>query len=478
MKRTKIVCTIGPASEKGAVLTKMIKAGMDVARLNFSHGSYRQHRTLIKNIRGAAKKVGRPVAIMQDLQGPRIRVGDVIKDGIDLSRQDKVVLLYEKKINKKAEIEAYKNNYKLLPIQFKDLYRYAKVGSHILINDGLIDIKVKKVYKEGIYGSVIKPGIVFTNKGINIPSAKIETAALTEKDKEDLAFGLTQDIDFVALSFVNNENNVRALKKFIQDAPIEIIAKIETSEGVKNFSDILEEADGIMVARGDLGIELPPDKVPLIQKDMIRACLKAAKPVIVATQMLDSMILNPRPTRAEVSDVANAVIDHTDAVMLSGESAFGKYPVEAVSMMAEIIKETENSPYDDVDSHFLSLKQFKMAESISANVFDLAKENKAKAIVIDSISGLSARLISRFRPETHIVVLTNREKTMSQLALSWGAYAYYLPPCQSLDELLKKSVALVKKERLVKKNDKIVLVTGHPVGHTAGMNLIKVQEII
>ncbi|MFA6027374.1 MAG: pyruvate kinase [Patescibacteria group bacterium] len=474
MKRTKIVCTIGPASEKKEVLIRMIKAGMDVARLNFSHGDYAEHRTLINNIRNAAKKLGRPVAIMQDLQGPRIRVGNVAKEGIDLSRHDKVVLLYEKKIGQSCLVD---KNLKILPIQFKELYCYAKKGSHVLINDGLIDIHVNKIYKEGIYGTVTKPGIVFSHKGINIPHAKIETSALTEKDKKDLAFGLKQDIDFVALSFVNTADNIKTLKKFIKKAPVEIIAKIETNEGVKNFGSILKEAHGIMVARGDLGIELPPDKVPLIQKDMIRACLKAAKPVIVATQMLDSMILNPRPTRAEVSDVANAVIDHTDAVMLSGESAFGKYPVETVSMMAEIIKETERSPYDNVSSHFLTQKKYEMSESISANVFDLANENKVKAIVIDSISGHSAKLISRFRPETNIIVLTSHRKTLRQLALTWGAYAHLMPRCHTLDELLKKSVVMVKKEKLVKKGDKIIIVTGHPVGYALGMNLIKVQEI-
>lgn len=472
MKRTKIICTIGPASEKKSVLEKMIKAGMDVARLNFSHGDYSEHRRLIQNIRQAAKKIGKPVAIMQDLQGPRIRVGTISKNGLELSRQDKVALIYEKKI-----IHHLKD-YKIIPQQFKNLDKYCHPKNHILINDGLIDIQVTRVANGVVYGLVKKPGIIFTNKGINLPQAKIKTKTITFKDKQDLAFGLTQNIDYVALSFVNNAANILELKKLIPARKeIEIIAKIETREGIRNFNQILNIADGIMVARGDLGIEMPPDKVPLLQKEIIAKCLNAAKPVIVATQMLDSMILNSRPTRAEVSDVANAVIDHTDAVMLSGESAYGKYPVEAVKMMSEIISGTEKSPYDDVTSHFIQKQKYLITDSISAEVFDLAKENKARAIVVDSISGLTARLISRYRPETFIAVITDDEKTLNKMALTWGTYAFYLRRCKNLDELLKNSVHLVKKEKIVKKGDKIIVVTGQPVGKKRGMNLIKVQEI-
>ncbi|MFH0818486.1 MAG: pyruvate kinase [Patescibacteria group bacterium] len=478
MKRTKIICTIGPSSQSKPIILKMIKAGMDVARLNFSHGTYRQHATLIKNIRAAAKQAGRNVAIMQDLQGPRIRIGKVDTNGIDLIRRDKVVLIHETKITKKLQAQFKNGNYKVLPVQLKDLYKYAVRGTDVLINDGLISINVKKVAQDIIYGVVARPGIVFSHKGINLPGVKIETKAITDKDRKDLAFGLKQKIDYVALSFVNSTKNVIELKKLLGASfQVGIIAKIETTEGVNNFTQILKLADGIMVARGDLGIETPPDKVPLLQKDMIRACLKAAKPVIVATQMLDSMILNQRPTRAEVSDVANAVIDHTDAVMLSGESAFGKYPVESVKIMAEIIKETEKSPYDNVPSHFLTARTKNISESISANVFDLAQENNVKTIIVDSLSGLTARLISRFRPEAKIIVLTSNPATVNKMALIWSAYAYYLPLCKNLDDLLKKSVNLVKKEKLVKASDKIIIVTGHPVGESHGMNLIKIQTV-
>lgn len=471
MKRTKIICTIGPASNSKNILEKMMKSGMDVARLNFSHGDYQDHKKLINTIRSAAKKIGKPIAIMQDLQGPRIRVGMVLKEGIDLARGDEVVLIYEKNLPKSSRD-------KIIPIQFKQLYLYAKKNTHILINDGLIDIKVEKVINQIIHGKVIKPGIVFSHKGINIPKTNIKAKSITDKDKQDLLFGLKNNIDFVALSFVNKASDIKTVKKIIgANSEVEVIAKIETQTGVKNFKEILNAADGIMVARGDLGIEMPPNKVPLLQKDMIKKCLRAAKPVIVATQMLDSMIINPRPTRAEVSDVANAVIDHTDAVMLSGESAFGKYPVETVKMMASIIKDTERSPYDDMPSHALPINKNFIPETISANVFDLAYENKAKAIIIDSISGLTARLISRCRPETNIIVLTNDFKTLNKLALTWGTYAFFLPICKNLDELLKKSVKLIKKDKLVKKGDKIIIVTGHPTGEKRGMNLVKVQDI-
>lgn len=472
MKRTKIICTIGPASEKNEILEKMIKAGMDVARLNFSHGNYKEHECIIKNIRRAAKKIGKPIAIMQDLQGPRIRVGIISKNGLEVTRQDKVALIYGEKTN------SHLKDYKIIPQQFKELAECCKPKNHILINDGLIDIKIIRVQNDVVFGQVVKPGIIFSNKGINLPQAKIKKETLTLKDKRDLAFGLQQNVDYVALSFVNNPEDVKELKKIIPaKKEVEIIAKIETREGIKNFNEILNIADGIMVARGDLGIEMPPNQVPLLQKEIIAKCLIAAKPVIVATQMLDSMILNPRPTRAEVSDVANAVIDHTDAVMLSGESAYGRYPVEAVKMMSEIISGTEKSPYDDVRSHFIKKKKYLITDSISAEVFDLAKENKARVIIVDSISGLTARLISRYRPETYIAVVTDQYKTLNKMALTWGAHGYYLPLCKNLDELIKKSINLVKKEKIVKKGDKIIVVTGQPVGKKNGMNLIKVQEI-
>ena len=473
-KRTKIVCTIGPASENKTTLEKMFKAGMDVVRLNFSHGNYKQHAILLNNIRAASKKMKKPVAIMQDLQGPRIRIGEVDKNGIDLTRKEKVILIPESWIGKKDIPEGVKQ----VPLGYANLYKNIKPKNHILINDGLIDIKVELIIDGIIYGTVLKPGIIFSRKGINIPGVEISARPLTDKDKEDLKFGLKQNVDYVAMSFVKNANNIKTLRTLIpKSKKTKIIAKIETESAVDNFDKILKEADGIMVARGDLGIEIQPSRVPLLQKEFIQKCMLAGKPVIVATQMLDSMILNPRPTRAEVSDVANAVIDHTDAVMLSGESAFGKYPVESVKMMAKILERTENSVFDDVPAHYLKMKKYTVTDSISQTVNDLVQENKAKAIIVNSISGRTARMIARHRPETRLIVLTDDEVTQRQMALIWSAEAYRLPACKNLDALIEKSIELCKRKKLVKKGDVVILATGQPLSRSQQMNLTKVQII-
>jgi len=452
----------------------MIKHGMNVARLNFSHGTYAEHAVLIKNIRLAAAKVGKIVGLMQDLQGPRIRVGSVHRDGIELVRKESVVLVPNNLINYKLLTTG---NDKIIPIDYPELYKFASVGKHVLINDGLIDIMIEQVKDKMIFGSVVRPGIIFSHKGINLPSTNIITDVITAKDKQDLAFGLKQGIDFVALSFVKDSADILELRKLLGKHPVQIVAKIERAEAVKNFKHILKVTDGIMVARGDLGIEINPADVPLLQKSMIQQCLEVGKPVIVATQMLESMTINPRATRAEVSDVANAVIDHTDAVMLSAESAFGKYPVEAVKTMTSIIKETEASKYDDVPAHYLKLVQPAIADAISVIAYDLAQHAGVKAIVVNSLSGQAARLIARHRPEKLIAVLTNHRLTQQQLTLSWGVEAYLVPTCRTLDKLLQQSVKIMKQRKLVSPGDKLVLVTGHPVGKTHGANMVKLQEI-
>lgn len=452
----------------------MMQAGMNVARLNFSHGTYADHAVLIKNIRAVSKDLGMNIAIMQDLQGPRIRVGEVQRDGIELMRGEKVVLAYEGFVDYKLVVMGKE---KIIPIGYKPLYQFVKPGSHILINDGLIDIKVTAIKNQHIYGSVVKPGIIFSHKGINLPGTTIETAVITKKDREDLKFGLQQGIDYVALSFVKDASNVKALRRLIGKHDVHIISKIERKEALVNFDEILETSDGIMVARGDLGIEIRPADVPLAQKSMIQKCLVAGKPVIVATQMLESMIINPRPTRAEVSDVANAVIDHTDAVMLSGESAYGKYPVEAVKMMADIIKQTEASKFDDLPAHYLTIKHASIEDSISVVAYDLAKQEDVKAIVVNSLTGRTARLVTRHRPETIIAVLTANVRAQSKMALVWGAAALIIPKCRTLDELIKRSVRLMETSKLVEAGDNIVLVTGQPVGEPHGANMVKLHTI-
>ncbi|MFA6475026.1 MAG: pyruvate kinase [Patescibacteria group bacterium] len=474
MKRTKIVCTIGPASESKPVLIKMLQAGMDVARLNFSHGTYDSHKVLIANIRAAAKQVGKTIAIMQDLQGPRIRVGEVHRDGIELTRGEPVVFIPQSFINYKLLITGKE---KIIPLGYEQLYKFTKPGKHILINDGLIDIQVKHIKDKFIYGTVVKPGFIFSHKGINLPGVSIEADVITDKDREDLKFGLSQDVDYVALSFVKDASNVRALRKLIGKHPVRIISKIERKEALDNFKEILNESDGIMVARGDLGIEIRPADVPLAQKSIIQQCMLVGKPVIVATQMLESMILNPRPTRAEVSDVANAVIDHTDAVMLSGESAFGKYPVEAVAMMSDIISETERSKYDDVPLHFLALHDQTVEDAISVVADDLAEQPRVRAIVVHSLSGHAARMIARHRPAKQVITLTNNAATKHQLALSWGVDTILIPTCHSLDQLIKLTTTALKKAKVVKTGDFIVLVTGQPVAKSGGLNLVKLHQV-
>lgn len=475
MKRTKIVATIGPASASPKILEHMIRAGMDVARLNFSHGTHAQHALLIRAIRTAAKKSGKTVAIMQDLQGPRIRIGQVSRDGLELRPGEQVVLVNEHLINYKLLVAS---NLKVIPHQYANLYKDVKQGSHVLINDGLIDLLVTRVENRLAYAQVIKPGIIFTHKGINLPGARVSNQVITAKDKQDLQFGLTQNIDFVALSFVKGPEHIRALRKLIpKSKQVQIIAKIERAEAVKNFTAILQVTDGVMVARGDLGIELPPEDVPLIQKQLVQACVTAAKPVIVATQMLESMIMNPRPTRAEVSDVANAVIDHTDAVMLSGETAYGKYPVEAVEMMARIIQKTEPSPFDDLPQGFFTHDPQDTQHGIAHSAYELARDTRAKAIVAASFSGRTARLISRFRPQTNVLVLTDNPKTQQHLALTWGVECLVIPKVKSLDTLVEHMIRLVKKRKLAKPGQAVVLVTGHPVREGEQMNAVKVQTI-
>jgi len=476
MKRTKIVCTIGPASEKQGTIEKMIKAGMNIARLNFSHGNYALHGKLIRNIRRAAKKTGAIVAILADLQGPRIRVGDLGSKSIELKNGSEVILTTKK--NKLGE---------KIPVTYAGLHRDVRPGNRILLADGLMELKVKKVKGNDIYCQVIDGGTITSHKGINLPGVALGLSAISEKDKEDLRFAVKQKVDFVALSFVTTDQEVKNLRQLIlkyekelklkKEAPIKIIVKIERGQAIKNFAKILEATDGVMVARGDLGIEMPAEDVPLIQKSLIDKCLAKAKPVIVATQMLESMIQNPRPTRAEVSDVANAVIDHTDAVMLSGETANGRHPVEAVAIMAKIVITTERSTYDDLTIK-TKIKKFKPVEEAIGNMANvLARTTNVRAILVASISGSSGRLVSRYRPEVPIFVSTDNARVKRQLMLSWGLTPFLLPPCHSIEELILRSIDFLKKNNHIKKNHKLIIVAGEPVGKSGVVNLVEIKEI-
>ncbi|MDQ3018493.1 MAG: pyruvate kinase [bacterium] len=474
MKRTKIICTIGPASEDPKILSKLVENGMNVARLNFSHGTYENHTKLMGTIRSVSSKLKIPVAILQDLQGPKIRVSDM-PEPMPLKIGQSVVIGED------------------FTLDF-DITSSVKAKESVLIEDGLIELLITKVNpsKPGkphtgkIYCTVIAPGTVRSHKGINLPHSRITFPILTNKDIQDLKFGLQSDVDYVALSFVRNVDDILNIKKLIKkynpkgkEEP-KVIAKIERAEAVENFDSILREVDAVMVARGDLGVEMDDSQVPLIQKDLISKCAQAGKPVIVATQMLDSMIRNPRPTRAEVSDVANAVIDRADAVMLSGESAYGNYPVQAVSEMNRIIEATEASPYDDrIPSPIVGESvEDKKASLIARAVQRLTQGIEATAVIGTTESGYTARFISRERIAVPIIIMTDRPKVYRQMCLVWGINPLYVESLKALanvEGLLSYFVAEAKRIKMVKKGQKVVLVAGNPLGER--MNLVQAVTV-
>lgn len=476
MKNTKIIATIGPASADYKTLLEMAKNGMNVCRLNFSHNSHASHLELIKNIKKVRRALNIPLSIMQDLQGPKIRVGNVSDSGIKIEKNEKIVLIYEKIINYQLLIGT---GNKIIPVSFP-IHKIVKKNTKIMIHDGLLELKVVKIIKDAVWCDVVKEGIVFSYKGINIPNVNIKEKALTKKDLDDLKFGLANGIDWLALSFVKSGQDIKdlktAIKRYKKNANVKVMAKIETPEALKNINEIIKESDGIMVARGDLGVEIQVEKVPIIQKDLILRCLEVGKPVVVATQMLESMVKNIKPTRAEVSDVANAVIDHADAVMLSEETAFGKYPIDTIKVMSKVISLTEKSVYDD-SLRINSTEKLKNVLAISESVKGLVLNTEAKVIVVATNSGYSARMISKFRPETKIVALVNDEQVRSQLSLVWGVYSHEMPKCKNIEELIRKIMLLIKNKHLAKKGDLAVIVTGQPVGMKENMNLIELKRI-
>ncbi|MDD5251683.1 MAG: pyruvate kinase [Patescibacteria group bacterium] len=477
-KRTKIVCTIGPASNRPEVLADMVKAGMNVARLNFSHGTHEEHAAMIRDLRVLSSKTKEPVAILQDLQGPKVRVGKLPAEGVELESKATVVL----STDPAAALPK-------IPVGYANLHADVKIGDRLLLDDGLMDVRVAAVDGRDISCEVVTGGILKSNKGINVPTATLSIPAVTEKDVADVKFGVEQRVDWVALSFVRTAKEVYDLRYLIKQhetelgsayaygSPIRIVAKIEKHEAVRNIDEIVEAADGIMVARGDLGIEMPAEEVPLIQKMIIDKCRAASKPVIVATQMLDSMIRNPRPTRAEVSDVANAVIDHTDAVMLSGETAGGQYPVESVETMARIVRETEASKYDNTDNSELPGYGRDTEQALSNVATILARDSRAKLILVASLSGGTGRVVSRYRPELPILVATDNERVRHQLNLSWGVLPFILPRCNTVEELVDRSVGWLKREKMVKTDDTLIIVAGEPVGTSGGVNLVEIRHV-
>lgn len=455
MKRTKIVCTIGPASHEIEQLVALTEAGMNVCRLNFSHGTHEDHAELIKRIRHVRELTGESLTILQDLQGPKIRVGILPDEGVRLEAGKTIIFTSgEGKIPKS------------IPVSYPNLHEDVKPGQRLLLDDGLLEVTVESIKGKDVTCKIITGGILKSHKGLNLPETQTRIPAITEKDKDDLAFGIQQKVDWVALSFVRSADDVRQLRALIGKAPIKIISKMEKPEAVTNMDEIIAETDAIMVARGDLGIEIPAEKVPVVQKDLIKKCLAAAKPVIVATQMLDSMIHNPRATRAEISDIANAVIDHTDATMLSGETASGEHPLEAVKTMAATILETEKSAYDDA--------RLDASENNLTSV--LARSKEASAILVASMSGEAARFVSRYRRELPIYAVVPSEALVPRLNVSWGVQPFAVDG-DTVPKLIEQGMAELVRRKALTSGDRIIVVAGDPVGATGHIDLVEMRTV-
>ena len=471
MRRTKIICTLGPAVDSEDMIRTLIRTGMDAARFNFSHGSHPEHLERLNMLKSVRDAMGRPVATILDTKGPEIRIKSFEAKTVTLEPGDTFTLTTEDVVGNQGWVS----------VTYPQLHQELQPGQEILIDDGLVAIRVDRIEDTKIICTVENGGTLSANKSINIPGVHIQLPALTEKDIDDIRFGVENDFDFIAASFVRRAADVEAVRAVLHDCggdDVKIIAKIENQEGVDNLDDILEAADGIMVARGDLGVEIPAARVPILQKQMIRKGLQLGKPVITATQMLDSMMRNPRPTRAEVSDVANAVYDGTGCVMLSGETAGGKYPVEALTAMVGIVTETESA----IDYW----KQFQKQRVLPAsNINDAithtccltAKDLDAKAILTATSSGRSARMICRFRPACPIAALTMHEKVRRQLNISWGVTPFLTGEVTSTDRIFSLSAEVALKERLVQNGDTVVITAGVPLGKSGSTNLIKAQII-
>ncbi|MBF8436499.1 pyruvate kinase [Halanaerobiaceae bacterium Z-7014] len=470
MRKTKIVCTLGPASNDKETIMKMAEAGMNVARFNFSHGDHAEQKARMDMVKEVEKEFGKPIGIMLDTKGPEIRTGVLKDDKVELVEGEEIVLTTE-------EIEGDKNR---VSVTYKKLNEDLQEGSVILIDDGLIELNVNKIEGNDIYCEIINGGELGSRKGVNLPGVKVQLPALTDKDRKDILLGVEEEVHFIAASFVRKASDVLEIRKLLEEngaEDINIVPKIENEEGVENIDEIIEVSDGIMVARGDLGVEIPTEKVPVIQKLIIEKCNEAAIPVITATQMLDSMIRNPRPTRAEASDVANAIVDGTDAIMLSGESAAGKYPVESVETMARIAMEMENSQAfkDKMSNRKPSSKS--TTESISFAACETAVNLDADALLTATGSGLTARVVSKFRPFIKIIAATPSIKVQHFLTLTWGVYPLISKFTSSTDEMIDTAIDAALEHGLIELGNLITITAGAPTGMPGTTNLIKVEVV-
>ncbi|WP_417028892.1 pyruvate kinase [Blautia sp.] len=476
MKRTKIICTMGPASSKKNTLRAMMRAGMDIARFNFSHGSHEEHRGRVDMVKNLREELNIPVALLLDTKGPEIRT-KLLKDHkkITLEAGSEFTLTT-------GDIEGDETR---VAITYENLYKDVKKGGKILIDDGLIELEIENIKNGDIVCRVLNGGELGERKGINVPYVKVKLPGITEQDKEDILFGITQEFDYIAASFVRDAKAIKEIRQLLDENgghDIGIIAKIENAEGVENIDEIIKAADGIMVARGDLGVEIPPSEVPYIQKMIIRKCNENYVPVITATQMLDSMIRNPRPTRAEVADVANAIYDGTDAIMLSGETAAGKYPVDALQMMAEIAEMTEpHLDYKVFIEHRSMDGREKISSAVALATVRTAKNLKANAIVTPTMSGNTARLISNFRPKVPIYAITPNSTIQHKLQLIWGVTPLKGYQRDTTDHIMSQAMNVVRSRHLIHKGDLVVFTAGDPAtnmtnGHGAVTNMMHVIE--
>ena len=468
-KKTKIVCTIGPASESIDTLKELIKSGLNVCRLNFSHGNYEEHGKRIDNIKAARNEMKLPIAILLDTKGPEIRTGKFSSPEVNLVEGQNFIITMEDVLGDETKCT----------VSYKELVNDVKPGNQILIDDGLVGLVVKEIKGQEILCIVQNAGTIKDNKGVNVPNVKINLPAITPKDKKDIEFGIEQGIDFIAASFVRKASDVLAIREILEEhnaTNIQIISKIENQEGVDNIDEILEVSDGLMVARGDLGVEIPTEDIPIVQKELIKKCNILGKPVITATQMLDSMIRNPRPTRAEVTDVANAIFDGTDAIMLSGETAAGKYPLESVKTMASIaIRAEQTLDYEELLKTKVKLRQLNITNAISHATCTTAIDLKASAIITATASGYTARMVSSYRPSAPIIAATNSEMVMRQMGLVWGVYPLLAEKGLSTDDVFEKSVQSALDMDYISSGDLVVITAGVPVGIAGTTNLINVH---
>ncbi|NDJ75218.1 MAG: pyruvate kinase [Chloroflexi bacterium] len=479
-KRTKIVATIGPKSEDIGMLRSMIRAGMDVARINFSHGNHETHARSIANIRKLAKEEKRVVAVLADIPGPKIRLGDLKQVPLELTEGDRLVLTARKDLDPDDLFE--------VPMPHPDVLHDLRTGDRLLLDDGQLEMIVKAKQGNDVVCEVVIGGPLMSHKGVSVPDSMLSLSVITEADREHVKFALEHGVDYIAMSFVRSADDIRELRWLMRylDKEAAIIAKIEKAEAITNFDAILDQADGIMVARGDLGVETPPEKVPVHQKYIIRRCNAAGKPVITATQMLNSMIENPRPTRAEASDVANAIFDGTDAIMLSGETAIGKYPLQAVEMMSRIAEIAEGAMHEHNGGaqdaqRLLEVMHVEKRNTVPAAIshvtVEIADMLKARMIVAGTWSGYTARRVARERPETPILAATPNPSTYNRLALVWGVTPVLVDEFKTIDEMIQVVVETAREGGQVRLDDLVVIIGGVPFGIGGQTNFLKVLTV-